>query len=160
MAAYLFSIVSDFPNGVVDPEAFRLELIEDFTFDEPLGVGTTGDVVVVSTADDLTPEQLITLDAAVAAHQGTSRAFERKHFEEEFDGPRLVRETWWARVLTGGVTFSKKVTERLYAYKNGNRLMKESYTEFNPNGSVLRVRNWVFKTVKDGTTTRVLKVEQ
>lgn len=153
---YDFSVASDFPSGV-DSGALQDELFYDFGFATLLGVSVGDDLCRITFSAALTAGQETTLAAARAAHDGQPKPFAKKHYEQEFDNSRLVRETWWARA--SGDALSLKVEETLYTY-SGSRLMAEQFKSYNRDGSVASERNWIFRQEKVGTTLRVRKVEQ
>jgi hypothetical protein len=157
MVVYEYSIQNDFPNQAVEVGTFRDELVYDLNFDSQIGVASNGDVCSVQVATALTDPQKASLDAGVAAHLGVAKPFEKKHYEQEFDRTRLIRETWWAR--SSGDVLSLKVEETLYTY-SGSRLITEQFKQYNRDGSAAVTRNWIFRQEKVGTSLRVRKVEQ
>lgn len=161
MTTYLYSIANDFSNGV-NSEALADELSEDFGFGGVVeGITTDGDVCLVYMANVLAQAQKATLDLAVSQHSGLAKPFEKKHYEEEYDGQRIVRETWWARRAQDG-TLSKKVEETTYAYDVADRrtrLLVEAVATYDKSGAVVKVRKWQYKTVRNGSQTIVQKLE-
>jgi len=158
---YPYSISVDFPSGL-DTAALADELREDFGFDGVMeGITTDGDVCLVYMADVLAPAQKATLDMAVSQHSGLAKPFEKKHYEEEYNGQRIIRETWWARRAQDG-TLSKKVEETTYIYDAADqrtRLLVEAIATYDKSGAVVKVRKWQYKTVRNGSQTIVQKLE-
>jgi hypothetical protein len=151
-----FSIAVSFPSGLNEGALYD-ELLYDYDFTMLEGIAVNGDACSISFHDDLTVAQLASLDVAVAAHDGQPKPFTKKHYEQEFDNSRLLRETWWA--LSVGDVLSRKVEETLYIY-SGSRLMSEEFKQYLRDGSVASTRTWHFKQEKIGTVLRVRKVEQ
>jgi len=157
MATFYEFAVSAFSNGL-DVEALGDELRYDFDFGANLnGVSADASLCRVDFTVDLNSAQEDTLNEAVAAHPGTAKPFVKKHYEQEFDRTRLIRETWWAR--SSGDVLSVKVEETLYTY-SGSRLVTEQFKQYNRDGSVEQTRNWILRQEKVGTSLRVRKMEQ
>ena len=151
-----FSIAVSFPNGINEGALYD-ELHYDYAFTILSGISVDGDNCAISFTDDLTAEQLVSLDVAVAAHLGQPKPFTKNHYEQEFDNSRLLRETWWARSI--GDVLSRKVEETIYVY-SGSRLISEVFKQYYRDGSVASTRTWHFKQEKIGTVLRVRKIEQ
>ena len=157
MTTYEYVIADAFPNHKVDAPTLYDEMIYDYDFVPGFSLEVSATVVALLFPEALSDEQKVTLDLVVSLHQGDPKPFEKKHYEQAFDRTRLIRETWWAR--SSGDVLSVKVEETLYTY-SGSRLMTESWTRYNRDGSVAESRNWILRQQKTGTALIVRKVEQ
>jgi len=147
MSTYNYAL-SDFAHGI-SLDLLGRQIVDAVpAFVPAYQGGTVSTDVQIYFASDLTPTEQTELDGIVAAHNPTGYSFAPNYRQDTYNAARRLQATTWYAMRENDGTLLYKVEGSTYTYDAaGVYLLSEIVTTYNPLGSVVTQKTYLFETI-------------